>query len=98
VIHLGSALNLRRIVVAPFVFARFRSCGRACSASLSIAANHFFARPSRTKLEGPRADSGMREVERCTDVTNAVVGEADGAQCWQRERHRFGRGLEGRGA
>jgi hypothetical protein len=39
----------------------------------------FSARPSRTKLEGPRVDSGMREAERCTDVTNEVVGEADGA-------------------
>src|ERR1700746_1337214 len=55
----------------------------------------FSARPSRTKLEGPRADSGMREVERCTDVTNAVVGEADGAPCWQSERHRFGWGWRG---
>ena len=54
----------------------------------------FSARPSRMKLEDPRADSGMREVERCTDVTNAVVGEADGAPCWQSERHRFGGGLE----
>ena len=39
----------------------------------------FSARPSHPKLEGPRVDSGMREAERCTDVTNAVVGEADGA-------------------
>ena len=39
----------------------------------------FSARPSQTKLEGPRVDSGMREAERCTDVTNAVFGEADGA-------------------
>jgi hypothetical protein len=37
----------------------------------------------------------MREVERCTDVTNAVVGEADGAPCWQSERHRFGGGWRG---
>jgi hypothetical protein len=37
----------------------------------------------------------MREVERCTDVTNAVVGEADGAPCWQSERHRFGWGWRG---
>jgi hypothetical protein len=36
----------------------------------------FSARPSRPKLEGPRVDSGMREAERCTDVTNAAVGES----------------------
>jgi hypothetical protein len=44
---------------------------------------------SQTKLEGPRVDSGMREAERCTDVTNAVVGEADGAPCWRSSRHRL---------
>src|SRR5215472_13635553 len=36
----------------------------------------FSAQPSHPKLEGPRVDSGMREAERCMDVTNAVVGES----------------------
>ena len=39
--------------------------------------------------EGPRADSWTREAERCTGVTNAVVGEADGTPCWRSSRHRL---------
>jgi hypothetical protein len=41
----------------------------------------FSARPSQPNQEGPRADSWTREAERCTGVTNAVIGEADGAPC-----------------
>jgi hypothetical protein len=40
-IHLGSHLNLRRIVVSPF--ARSRSCGRACCVLLSSPRNFFRA-------------------------------------------------------
>jgi len=39
----------------------------------------FSAPPSRPNQEGRRVDAGTREAERCTGVTNAVVGEADGA-------------------
>src|SRR5215472_10583381 len=39
----------------------------------SIAAN-CFPRAFSPKPEGPRADSGMLEAERCTGVKNAVVG------------------------
>ena len=38
----------------------------------------FSARPCQPNQEGPRADSWTREEERCTGVTNAVFGEADG--------------------
>jgi hypothetical protein len=44
-----------------------------------VAAQLFSARPSRPNQEGPRADSWTREAERCTGVTNAVFGKADGA-------------------
>jgi len=94
VIHLGSHLNVRRIIVSPF--ARFRSCGRACCVCLLL--RNFSARPSHPNQEGPRADSWTREAERCTGVTNAVFGEADGAPVLRSERHRFSGGLNGRGA
>jgi hypothetical protein len=44
-----------------------------------ITAQLFSARPSHPKLEGPRVDSWTRGAERCTGVTNAVFGAADGA-------------------
>jgi hypothetical protein len=77
VIHLGSALNLRRIVCFSFRPLPLLRQGMLCCAFHRR--ETFSARPSHLKLEGPRVDSGMREAERCTDVTNAVFGEADGA-------------------
>jgi len=44
-----------------------------------IARELFPRRPLAENQEGRRVDSGTREAERCTDVTNAVFGEADGA-------------------
>jgi len=69
-------LNLRRIVffsLGPLPLSRqgvLRLFG--CCATFS-------ARPSHPNQEGPRVDSWTREAERCTGVTNAVFGEADGA-------------------
>jgi hypothetical protein len=40
---------------------------------------NFFRAALSPNQEGPRADSWMREAQRCTGVTNAVFGEADGA-------------------
>ena len=39
----------------------------------------FSAPPSHLNQEGGAQDPWMRAAERCTDVTNAVVGAADGA-------------------
>jgi hypothetical protein len=93
VIHLGSALNLRGIVVCSLrplplwrqgVLHLFGCCGT------------FSARPSHPNQEGPRADSWTREAERCTGVTNAVFGEADGAAVLaERAPPLTGRGREG---
>jgi hypothetical protein len=37
----------------------------------------------------------MSEAERCTDVTNTVVGNADGAPCWRSEHQRLARAWRG---
>jgi len=40
---------------------------------------NFFRAGLSIESGGPRADSWTREAERCTGVTNAVFGAADGA-------------------
>ena len=76
---MGSALNLRRIVCCLLlVCARVRSCGRACCALLWSLRN-FFPRGPLIRNRRARVDFWTRAVERCTGVTNAVFGAADGA-------------------
>ena len=52
------------------------AAGRAAFASLAA---QLFRAGLSTESEGPRVDSWTRAAERCTGVTNAVVGAADGA-------------------
>ena len=66
------ALN-RLLLLSP---ASALAAGRAV---LGLLAANLFRAALSTESGGPRVDFGMRAAERCTGVTNAVVGEADGA-------------------
>jgi hypothetical protein len=79
VIHFGSALNLHRIIVCSFRLCPLPLLRQGVLRFAFHRRELLSARPSHPKLEGPRVDAGMREAERCTGVTNAVFGEADGA-------------------
>ena len=60
------------------VCARARSGGRVCCVLVWLLRN--FSRVAlSTESGGRRVDSWTRAAERCTGVTNAVVGAADGA-------------------